>query len=466
VAIYYLGMKTFGRSRGKSGSRATSAAAYRAGERIRDERTGQIYDHRRRPDVLHKEIVLPAALASQQASLGWARDRSRLWNAAEHAELRGNARVAREFTVALPHELAPAARTQLAKQFAQEIADRYRSAVDLAIHAPRGDGRNFHAHLLSTTREITPDGLGRKTTLELSGTRRHELGLLRWREEIATLRERWADLTNHALESAHVAVRVSHRSQVERGLATPAGPARVPAAAYHMERRGERSFLAEKIRDRYRAQLERSAATTEREPGRKALTGERKPGRTASTAERAHERTESAVERALGRANSLLRARAIAAAGREMMHRVSAGATAAWRMLHERSGGRRALGEHSALRKESGQALALGSSGPAGQGPAHTEERPSRVPTFEELKASAIERNGRADEVTLRSAHNWLVYREAQRARAAAGLGRERASDPERGSERERASDRERVSNREPDRGASRQRGDDFDFGL
>ncbi|MGH8261418.1 MAG: MobA/MobL family protein [Steroidobacteraceae bacterium] len=253
MAIYYLGMRTFGRSRGKSGSRSTSGAAYRAGERIRDERTGRVYDHRRRADVLHKEIVLPAHRAAP--SLEWARDRSRLWNAAERAETRANARVARELTVALPHELAPEARTLLARQFAQEIANRYGSAVDLALHAPRGDARNFHAHLLATTREVTPEGLGRKTSLELSGTRRHQLGLPRWREEIAGLRGRWESLANDALERAQVATRVSRLSRAERGLEPSASP-RLPLAAYNMERRGARSYLAERIRERHRARLE------------------------------------------------------------------------------------------------------------------------------------------------------------------------------------------------------------------
>ena len=37
--------------------------------------------------------------------INWARDRQTLWNAAEVAEKREDARVAREYEVALPHEL-------------------------------------------------------------------------------------------------------------------------------------------------------------------------------------------------------------------------------------------------------------------------------------------------------------------------------------------------------------------------
>jgi hypothetical protein len=257
VAIHYVGVKTFGRSGGKRGSRATSAAAYRAGERIRDERTGTVYDHHRRRDVMHKEIVLPSKLARAGRELDWARDRARLWNAAEHAEVRKNARVAREFVVALPHELSHGQRTLLARRFAQELANRYGNAIDVAIHAPRGDPRNFHAHLLATTREITPEGLGRKTTLELSGTERHRLGLPRWMEETTAIRERWAMLANESLENAHVAARLAPTSRTSE-RSQRLSPPRVPLIAYHIEQRGGRSFVAERIRAAHREMLARA----------------------------------------------------------------------------------------------------------------------------------------------------------------------------------------------------------------
>src|SRR5580698_5408774 len=169
MAIYYLGVKAFGRSAGTGGSISTSAAAYRAGERIRDERTNHVYDHSHRRDIEYKEILLPSHLEGAGSQLDWARDRSLLWNAVERSEPRANARVAREYVLALPHELNVEQRTALARTFAQDIADRYHNAVDLAIHQPRTDPRNFHAHLLSTTRELTPTGFGPKTTAELSG---------------------------------------------------------------------------------------------------------------------------------------------------------------------------------------------------------------------------------------------------------------------------------------------------------
>ena len=59
MAVYFLNLKTFGRGEGSS---AVSAAAYRSGERIRDERTGKTYDHSGRRDVLHKEIIAAAGI--------------------------------------------------------------------------------------------------------------------------------------------------------------------------------------------------------------------------------------------------------------------------------------------------------------------------------------------------------------------------------------------------------------------
>ena len=97
MAIYHLSVKTVSRSAGRS---ATGAAAYRSGERIVDERTGEVHDYTRKGGVLFSEIVTPVDAPE------WAFDRSALWNAAEQAETRKNSTVAREFIVALPAELS------------------------------------------------------------------------------------------------------------------------------------------------------------------------------------------------------------------------------------------------------------------------------------------------------------------------------------------------------------------------
>jgi ATP-dependent exoDNAse (exonuclease V) alpha subunit len=263
MAVYFLNVKTFGRA---GGSSAASAVAYRAGERIRDERTGKTYDHSERQDVMHKEIVLPSRFADED--MAWARDRSSLWNAAEGAETRKNARVAREYLVALPVELSPPQRLDLVRGFSRELADRYGFAVDFAIHAPRdypgSDPRNFHAHLLSTTREVKVEGLGAKTTLDTSDTNRRKLGLGPAINELLHVRERWATVTNEALQEARIATRIDHRSLEAQGIDREPRP-QIPRAAFEMERHGYRSVVAERMREEHQARVQ---ARLERAAGR------------------------------------------------------------------------------------------------------------------------------------------------------------------------------------------------------
>jgi ATP-dependent exoDNAse (exonuclease V) alpha subunit len=247
-------MKTFGRANGSS---AASAVAYRAGERITDERTGKTYDHSDRQDVMHKEIVLPSKFSNDD--MEWARNRSSLWNAAESAEIRKNARVAREYLVALPVELSPQERTGLVRGFSQELSDRYGYAVDFAIHAPRdfpgSDPRNFHAHLLTTTREVTPSGLGMKTTLDMNDGNRRALGLEPAITELLHVRRRWAAVTNEAMREAHVSARIDHRTLEAQGIDREPQP-HIPRAAFEMERHGYHSVVADRIREDYQARVQ------------------------------------------------------------------------------------------------------------------------------------------------------------------------------------------------------------------
>lgn len=166
------------------------------------------------PAPVHAEIVLPAA---QRALAGhWALERDALWNAAELSELAVNRRTAREYDIALPHELDAEGRIALAQAFAVFLADRYGCAVDTTVHAPsaQGDARNHHASLLSTTREVKPTGLGAKTVLELPNSTRRELGLPSSTMELVFIREQWARLVNEALQRYGLDVRVDHRSLV------------------------------------------------------------------------------------------------------------------------------------------------------------------------------------------------------------------------------------------------------------
>lgn len=252
MALFYLQITSVARGAGR---RATAAAAYRAGERIRDERSRILYNSSHRRDVLHTEIFLPEHLEAR--GLGWARNREKLWNAAEHAEKGRFARAAREFQVMLPAELDSAQRVSLARAFARDLAQRYHVAVDLAVHEPRAghDPRNYHAHLLTTTREITPTGFGPRTGLNLSALERRRRQLPDHSQEYVNVRERWAVLVNEALREANVEARVDHRSLAAQGIDREPRK-RISWAQLKSEQRGVRAEQAEQLRNGYRAGVE------------------------------------------------------------------------------------------------------------------------------------------------------------------------------------------------------------------
>lgn len=66
-----------------------ASAAYIAGEKIKNERDGKIYDYRNKHEVIHKEILLPTSAPPAF------HERAKLWNAAEAAEKRKNSQTAR-----------------------------------------------------------------------------------------------------------------------------------------------------------------------------------------------------------------------------------------------------------------------------------------------------------------------------------------------------------------------------------
>lgn len=243
MAIYHLSTKPVSRGLGRS---ATAAAAYRAGELVHDVTSDQIFDYSRKRGVEHSEIVLPSSAA--KSDINWARDRQALWNAAEIAEKRKDARVAREYEVALPHELTREQRVALVREFSMELANRFGVAVDFSIHLPHrsGDDRNHHAHILTTTREVTAVGLGNKSSIELSDTDRRKKGLEPSKVEVKAIRERWAVLTNEHLLEQGVKARVDHRSLEEQGInripTTHLGP-----AVSALERRGVETEVGKRI---------------------------------------------------------------------------------------------------------------------------------------------------------------------------------------------------------------------------
>ncbi|WP_033983847.1 MobQ family relaxase, partial [Pseudomonas aeruginosa] len=202
MAIYSASVKSISRSGGRS---ATAAAAYRTGEEIHDERTGQTFDYRRRGGVESVSMHLPEGVAAMTTA--------ELWNLAEGAEKRKDSKVARELLVALPHELDTAQRQALADAIASDLVERYQVGAQVAVHLPdaEGDNRNHHAHILFTTRRLGPDGLGEKTR-ELDVKPSSSV-------EVEWIRAMVEGRTNAALEAAGHAERVDRRSLADQHAA-------------------------------------------------------------------------------------------------------------------------------------------------------------------------------------------------------------------------------------------------------
>lgn len=201
MSIFHLTVRSVSRATGRS---AVAAAAYRAGQRLTNARDGRTHDYVGKP-------VIEAFMMAPPDAPAWTYDRSALWNAVEAAERRKDAKVAREYEIALPAELDAAERKRLVELFAARLVERYGVAVDVAIHPPsdEGDQRNHHAHLLTTTRSMGREGLGPKTrALDVSTSASAEVELLR---------EGWAGLVNEALQRANVPDRVDHRSFERQG---------------------------------------------------------------------------------------------------------------------------------------------------------------------------------------------------------------------------------------------------------
>ena len=233
MAIYHLSIKPISRSDGRS---SVAAAAYRAGCKLHDESQGLTHNYTKRHGVEHVEIIAP----DRQPV-----DRQQLWSAAELAEKRKDARTAREFELALPAELDAAQRRALTREFAEHLSDRYGVAVDVAIHAPSKDGdeRNYHAHLLCTTRSVSRSEGGQiimhgKTAIELGNKDRKKAGIEgTTKADIKSIRQYWAKLTNAHLEKSGSTARIDHRSYKDQGInLTPTQ--HVGLAATSMDRKG------------------------------------------------------------------------------------------------------------------------------------------------------------------------------------------------------------------------------------
>lgn len=245
MAIYRAETKCITRSKNHN---AVAAAAYRAGQKLTDTNEfnddAKTYDYSKKGGVLSADIVLPKSLKAADFSI----ERQELWSHVEQHEvtkadnsLKENARVAREWLLALPHELSDDENRALALEFAQLLADELGVIADCCIHKPtpqtleadvdvaekdsneqHSDPRNIHAHIMFTTRKahLCDDNtlmFGDKADSELSGQARKKRGLVKETDYLKKVREVWADMINERLAKHDINL-VDHRSYSDRQL--------------------------------------------------------------------------------------------------------------------------------------------------------------------------------------------------------------------------------------------------------
>ncbi|MFB6367727.1 MobQ family relaxase [Paenibacillus elgii] len=214
MAIYHFSAQVASRSAGRS---AVAMAAYRSGERLTDERTGELKHYKR--ETQPETVILAPAQSPE-----WVYDRNRLWNEVEKAEKRKDAQLCREINIALPKELPPRRQMEELKDFCRREFVERGMIADIAVH--RDDPNNPHAHIMLTTREIRAEGFGQKVR--------------EWndRELLCHWREAWAEQVNQVFERNNRPERIDHRSFEQQGITDRLPTIHEGPTVREMEQRG------------------------------------------------------------------------------------------------------------------------------------------------------------------------------------------------------------------------------------
>lgn len=211
MAIYKINITTVGRSSGHS---ATAKIAYNSRGKIKDIRTGQIFNYsgsKMRADLLYSEITC-GDLTINNA------ERENLWNTAELTEKRSDSRTAREYVLALPKEFTLEQNKNLVREFAKELTNKYGHVADWSIHNEKEDNDNVHVHILTTTRQFDPETkqLGNKTDLELENGTLKKQNKPITQDQIKEIRKNWEVIQNKHLKLAGFDITVSCEKKEDR----------------------------------------------------------------------------------------------------------------------------------------------------------------------------------------------------------------------------------------------------------
>ena len=255
MAIYHFSAQIISRSNGSS---SVGSSAYRSGEKIENERTGEVHDYTRKTGIEYTEILTPSNAPE------WASDRADLWNEVEKIEKSKNSQLAREINIALPKELSLEKQIDLTREFVKDTFVNQGMVADISIHDSKKG--NPHAHIMLTMRpfengewgakakkEYILDKKGEKIKLKSGEYKSRKIDTVDWnkKENLEKWREQLATHTNKCLERNGIEERIDHRTLKEQGVE------RVPQIhvgthASAMEKRGvesERGQLNNEIKE-------------------------------------------------------------------------------------------------------------------------------------------------------------------------------------------------------------------------
>lgn len=227
---YHLEVQVISRGKGRS---VTRLATYISGEKLRDSYFEKTYYHRRQ-DVLDCRIFQPSC-----APPGYY-DLQTLCDAIETAELRWDARTAREFKGSLPNELPMYELQQIVSAFINENFVACDLCAIAAIHAGRNPTHpsrdNPHTHIIVPTRTVTETGFSKRKDRE------HDK-----RAYIHLWREQWAAVQNRAYERNGLDIRVSHECLAVQGV-NRLPTIHLSRIDWQKEQRGERTPAGDRKR--------------------------------------------------------------------------------------------------------------------------------------------------------------------------------------------------------------------------
>ena len=191
MAIFHMSAQRISRSKGHS---SVAAAAYRHGEKMTDEHTGEIHDYSKKKGVSDSVVLIPEGADKRFLKPEY------LFNTIEKHEKRKDAQLALEVNISLPTEMTDEQKKALAIDFCNENFVKKGMIADIAFH--KLDSDNPHFHVMLTTRKLTPDGSG-------FGQKVREWNS---KDQLQEWRKSWADTANDHMQRAGIDARIDHRS--------------------------------------------------------------------------------------------------------------------------------------------------------------------------------------------------------------------------------------------------------------